>query len=221
MSIKINHQRGVVLILALVILLVMTMIGVSAMQSSTLNEKMAGNMNQRNMAFQAAEAALRAAESFLEPETSLPTFDNTGANIGLRPAISNFNVNLMNYWLNVYDWIATNGGNDAGSVLYTGTWDPALDIQSRYVIERLPFITMSCILVGSNSAGSIIAPVTNYWYRITTRGMGGIDNAVVILQANYRKSSVGTSINLTTGNGNSCQSTAAAASGRQSWTQLR
>ena len=59
------RQRGSALIIALVFLLVMTLIGVTAMQGTSQQESMAGNMRDRNLAFQAAEAALRAGETWL------------------------------------------------------------------------------------------------------------------------------------------------------------
>ena len=52
-------QAGVVLVTSLIILLVMTMIGVTAMQSTMLDERMAGNQKDSALAFEAAEAALR------------------------------------------------------------------------------------------------------------------------------------------------------------------
>lgn len=58
-------QRGSALIIALVFLLAMTLIGVTAMQGTTQQESMAGNMRDRNLAFQAAEAALRGGEEWL------------------------------------------------------------------------------------------------------------------------------------------------------------
>ena len=58
-------QRGSALIIAMVFLLVMTLIGVTAMQGTSRQESMAGNVRDRNLAFQAAEAALRAGEDWL------------------------------------------------------------------------------------------------------------------------------------------------------------
>ncbi len=57
-----HHQTGAALIISMILLLVMTLIGVTAMQSTVLEEKMAGNFRDRDVAFQAAEAALRYAE---------------------------------------------------------------------------------------------------------------------------------------------------------------
>ncbi|MCF6251350.1 MAG: PilX N-terminal domain-containing pilus assembly protein [Methylococcaceae bacterium] len=61
-----KKQAGVVLVVSLIMLLLLTLIGVSGMQSTGLEEKMAGNKRNRNLAFQAAEAALRHAENYIE-----------------------------------------------------------------------------------------------------------------------------------------------------------
>ena len=58
-------QQGAVLIFGLILLLALTLIGISSMQGSVFNEKMAGNSRDRNFAFQAAESALRDGELWL------------------------------------------------------------------------------------------------------------------------------------------------------------
>lgn len=50
-----KNQKGAVLAISLIILLLMTIIGVSAMQGTTLQEKMAGNLRDYNLAFQAGK----------------------------------------------------------------------------------------------------------------------------------------------------------------------
>lgn len=62
----IRAQRGIVLVTSLIFLLVLTLIGVTAMQGTTMQERMSGNMQDRNVAFQAAEVALRAGEGWLQ-----------------------------------------------------------------------------------------------------------------------------------------------------------
>lgn len=56
-------QSGAALPVALVMLLISTIIGLSSMRSATQQEKMSSNMYDRSLAYQAAEAALRAAET--------------------------------------------------------------------------------------------------------------------------------------------------------------
>jgi|GEM_PF-1930963 len=55
-----QKQTGVALFVALIMLLVLTVIGLSASQRSTLQERMAANMHLDNMTFSAAESALGA-----------------------------------------------------------------------------------------------------------------------------------------------------------------
>ncbi|MDC3742638.1 pilus assembly protein PilX [Pseudomonas syringae pv. syringae] len=57
------RQRGMVLLVSLVFLLLLTLLGISSMQNATLQEKMAGSVVVRNVSFQAAEAQLRLGES--------------------------------------------------------------------------------------------------------------------------------------------------------------
>jgi type IV pilus assembly protein PilX len=56
------RQRGVVLFVVLVLLLILSYLGLTAMQESTAEERMSGNLRDRNVALQAAELALRDAE---------------------------------------------------------------------------------------------------------------------------------------------------------------
>jgi type IV pilus assembly protein PilX len=58
-----HQQSGIVLIVSFIILLLLTIIGVSGMKVTGLEEKMAGNDRDQNVAFQSAEAALRAGEA--------------------------------------------------------------------------------------------------------------------------------------------------------------
>ncbi len=57
-----RHQSGAVLVIGLILLVVLTLLGVQGMRTNVAQERMAFNMRERNLAFQAAEAALRAGE---------------------------------------------------------------------------------------------------------------------------------------------------------------
>ena len=58
-----TKQQGAVLVMALVMLTVLTLIGVSSMSSSTLELKVAGNTQQHDIAFQAAQSVIDIAAS--------------------------------------------------------------------------------------------------------------------------------------------------------------
>ncbi|EHQ53727.1 Tfp pilus assembly protein PilX [Ectothiorhodospira sp. PHS-1] len=75
----VNAQTGSALIIALIFLLLITMIGVTAMQSTTMQERMAGNLRDGYLAFEAAEAALREGETWLDNGNNMLTADVTAA----------------------------------------------------------------------------------------------------------------------------------------------
>lgn len=69
-----GSQRGAVLVVSLLLLLVMTLLALGASQSTRLQERMAGNQRDIDVALQAAEASLRGAERVLAPAaTTLAT----------------------------------------------------------------------------------------------------------------------------------------------------
>jgi type IV pilus assembly protein PilX len=59
------RQRGAVLFVSLILLLILTLIGVTAARMQTVEERMAQNDDNHQLALQAAEAALRYGETLL------------------------------------------------------------------------------------------------------------------------------------------------------------
>ncbi len=60
-----NSQQGAILIVALIMLLLVTIIGLASIRGTSLQERMAGNLRDQELALQAAEAALRQGESIV------------------------------------------------------------------------------------------------------------------------------------------------------------
>lgn len=83
------RQRGVALLVALIFLVILTLLGLTAMQSSVLEEKMAGNMRDRAIAMDAAYAALRDFERDIrgkKPDaTDCEWWENRCRPFGTRP----------------------------------------------------------------------------------------------------------------------------------------
>ncbi|WP_295879925.1 PilX N-terminal domain-containing pilus assembly protein [uncultured Thiohalocapsa sp.] len=75
-----RRERGAVLIVGLVILLVVTMIGISGQGSTVLQERLAGNMRQNNIALQAAEAGLQVGLTYIEEQNLPITATDSGTN---------------------------------------------------------------------------------------------------------------------------------------------
>jgi type IV pilus assembly protein PilX len=165
------RQRGAALIVSLIILLVITMLGLTAIQNSSLQERMATTMVDRSIAFEAAEAALRDAQDWLDAQATRPATGNTG-----RPDVWEGNGALLNAigaeaeaW-SVAEW-AAHSRTYSRSV-------PGASERPRYVIEELQFIPDSL------EAGSTVGV---WYYRVTARALGGSANAETLLQATLRK----------------------------------
>ncbi len=161
------YQSGAVLIISLIMLLLLTLIGTTSMQSTLLEEKMAGNMRQRNLAFQAAEAALRDAEQFIQSENVAfnplklngGPFQGNSCSSGLCPTPTATSVS--------FNW--TGNGR-----LYNGTISSELFQQPRYIIELIS-------TEPSTDSSRIYAT-----FRISAFAWGGDANAASQLQTIYK-----------------------------------
>ncbi|OYW64503.1 MAG: hypothetical protein B7Z32_07190 [Hydrogenophilales bacterium 12-64-13] len=153
-----SGQQGVTLIVALIFLAILTLLGITVARTTSLEERMAGNTRDRDIAFQAAEAALRDAAEQLETNYLDDPFD--GGTAGLVDVTGAPHANSQAYWSG-YDW-------EGDALESTVAIDAAVGAvpAPRYVIEK-------------RGAGD---PA---YYRITVRGQGTNPNTVVILQAEY------------------------------------
>ena len=156
-----SHQSGAVLIVSLIMLLLLTLIGITGSQVTSLEEKMAGNSKDYNLAFQAAESALRAGEA------ATANIAASGYYTGSTQPI---------------DWANTKVVTYSGGTLY-GTYQAP-----KYIIET-PTTTAgsSTGAGGSLEAGMSGGSTGISWYRITARGMGGTANAMVTVQSIYKR----------------------------------
>jgi len=159
-----SKQTGAVMAISLIILLLLTLIGVTGMRSTLMQERMAGNDRDRNQAFQLAEAGLRDGEAYL----SLPvvgTFSTTVNSNGRYVA----KTDGTSWWNNSAVWSGS-AGSVAGSL--SGV---------KYIVEELQTI------IGSEGSLEAGLPGLSKYYRITARGESGNSSAVVILQSVYKR----------------------------------
>jgi type IV pilus assembly protein PilX len=175
-----SHQRGAVLVVALLMLLVMTVLGVTAMQMSRSEERMAGNSRDINLAFQGAEAGLRDGEERLRPLLAAPTVCSTApCNFWAKDIMP---ADLRNQLLS---WWTTNGREYgvAGTQEVTDTTrDP------RVVIEELGFLSDSL----SPPPGEYGAQSGRTFYRVTSGSTGAsaaalTDPPMAVLESTYAK----------------------------------
>ncbi|MFJ3483596.1 PilX N-terminal domain-containing pilus assembly protein [Pseudomonas sp. NPDC090202] len=102
-----NTQRGVVMVVCLVFLLLLSLLAVSSMQNATLQEKVAGSLRLRDATFQQAEALLRQGE-LQTFGSALPACSTPAQCLPPAEALT-LTTGGMNGRSGI-DWVATQGG---------------------------------------------------------------------------------------------------------------
>ncbi len=169
-----NRQKGAAIFMALVMLLVMTIIGITASQTTTLEEKMAGNLRDQTLALQAGEAALRWTETWVGDQAVEPNAVSLCASACDDTV---WDLNTLNL-TSAAVWSTANvRSNYAG--LATGPGMVAAVPKS--VVEEHSFIKDSLNEGKQNdTAGQM-------FYRLTADGTGGTTSAQALLQSTYSR----------------------------------
>ncbi len=173
-----HRQRGAALIVSLMILLIMTIIGISAMSTTTMEERMSDNNKQRQLAFQAAETALRTGEAWLAANINLVTdlqAQFVGANglYAARPTVVGGTITAPGF--DIYDESAWSGNG----VTVTTTLMP-YQPPPRYIIEYVG-------RVGQPPLDYTQPDVRQYGFRITAIGWGTDSGARYMAWSNFRR----------------------------------
>lgn len=156
-----QSQTGVALPIVMILLIVIAVLATSGMRDTAMQERMAGNMRDREAAFQAAEAALREGETWLQanqmtalshaPMTQVTAMQWDGvspAPIGTRPGLYPTGSELQ---------------LSADPVYYVGPPD----------------------LLWANAGVEVGIESPRYLYPVIARGVGGTDNTVVVLKTMF------------------------------------
>ncbi len=166
------HERGAAMVIALVMLLVLTLLATASARMTLMEERMTGNTQDRNIAFQAAEASLRAGEAQAQLPV-LPIFDNNASGL--------YEATLPGddpRWSTV-EW------GEAADVLVYDELDDApgslADASASYIVEQLPPVPEP----GETLKIKEIEDGT--YYRVTARGVGVSGNATVTLQTTFKR----------------------------------
>jgi type IV pilus assembly protein PilX len=173
-----RQQQGAALLVALILLVLMTLLGISALQSGALEERMAGHTYDRSISFQSAEAALRETETYLNALATKPVVLATDPQCKSFAGVSpNPSINVCRaptdgteFWKDAADDKWTNATKvSSGSV----------DLTPQYIIEYLG-ATFTCL---PQTPGIASDPGNCKRYRITVKSNAGDDRANVTLQS--------------------------------------
>jgi len=174
--IEYKNQTGSALIVSLSILLVLTILGVSAMRTTSLEEKMAGNSRDAQVAFEAAEAALREGEKFIDDSLNDGAYvDSTILGAGLYKA---------SVVLSADAWTEE------------AKWGVAIQVPYSTDVARLPRFMVQIVESKKGTGGAAdLGDAYSYdedsdkeiFYQITARGTGISPNSRAMLQSYYTK----------------------------------
>ncbi len=167
-----HTQSGVTLVVSLVMLVSMTILGITSIQSTRTEISMAGNLRESGLTFNAAEAGLRAAEAFVDNSVSKTIYADPST--GLYDDSDN-DPDYM-------DYLTWNTSQPAGTTL-------------AHVIEQPEFIVkylgdrsqneVAAVNIGGYGSGQPGTTVSNF--RITAKGTGQSGNARRFVQSYFGK----------------------------------
>ncbi len=177
-------QRGISLVTTLVFMLAALVLGVSVMGVSVMQERIIGNTKDRDLALQAAEAALRDAEADISTGsiTAATVFtDACTSGLCTRPTFRATPDSRPVDQQTGFSWTTASKVRTYGQFTGGATFMPTIVAsQPVYVIEA----PVPVLIPGSSLAmGSM--PPNGRGFRITARATGARPESVVILQEIY------------------------------------
>ncbi len=165
-----NKQKGATLIVGLVLMLIMTLIGLTSMKNTALEEKMAASLRNKSLSEGGAESALRAAEDFLwnyyATSNGVALIADETATFGVytlgAPDVIAFRADRE--WRN----LGTEHHHD-----FTSEEDASLKLNPRYIIEEISGGAGNVGLAefGDDGYGGSAGLLRNY--RITAKSVSG------------------------------------------------
>jgi type IV pilus assembly protein PilX len=179
-AVRPRAQKGAALVTSLLLLLVLTIIGITAMQMTRMQERMAGNTRDLNLAFQGAEAALRNGEALIGAQPNKPDecnvlpceFWQAGASLVANPAAGN------DPWWDMYANEYEASG-DRATLTHEMT---ELKADPRFVVQYITRVP-DTLTVGEGGG----APPGRDFYQVTGRSIGGSGKANTVLQSTFAR----------------------------------
>ncbi len=184
------RQSGMSLFPALMFLLVLAVIGVSALNSTLMQEKMVSNTKDANVAFQAGESGLRDAEADVVKNISAGTLFSSACASGLCtppstwPSPSSLDISKAIDWSNAA--LTRRYGAYTAAPILAG-----VAAQPQYVIEKLSALPVGpggSVGIGCGSPACVHSGGAAY--RLTVLATGARPETRVILQSTFLMSNL-------------------------------
>jgi type IV pilus assembly protein PilX len=187
---SIHRQRGTALVTSLLLLLILTVVGITAMQVTRMQERMAGNTRDLNLAFQGAEAALRNGEDMIAAQAFAPA-PSAGVCTAAPCKFWDANASAVANPETRNDTWWTGGTSPPVPIEYEAsgnhTATPTVDMDGlahdpSFVVEYLTEVA-DPLSVGSGDG----PPSSRFFYQVTAASPGATANATTVLQSTYAR----------------------------------
>lgn len=173
MSMQYSHkQSGMTLVVSLIILISLTILGLTSMQATRTEVSMAGNLRESGIAFNAAEAGLNSAENFVADSISKNAFADPGSGLYSKTDED------PDYFADA-TWVGAQ---------FDSTSLPHVIEQPGFIIKYLGDRSQNeaaAVNIGGYGSGLPGKTVSNF--RITSKGLGQTINAPRLVQSYYGK----------------------------------
>jgi type IV pilus assembly protein PilX len=176
-----HKQQGIALVISLIILVSLTMLGLTSIQRTTVDLAMAGNQRETGLMFQAAEVGLIAAEDSIDASNSNVDFDDPGN--GLYEVQADDPAYFSPDYFDGGLWGSSSTEADTDMETDFGIKD-----EPRFMVEYLGDRDQNALhkpniaSYGSLPPGDIVSI-----YRSTARGVGMTGNSFRYVQSYYGK----------------------------------
>jgi type IV pilus assembly protein PilX len=194
-----SDEGGFVLVMSLVFLLLLTIIGVTAMNTTSLEEKMAHNVKDKTLSLQGADSAVTMLNNWLDDKEQTPALisSNFFDPVSLPTGLYRTSLSTPPEWVNTA-WQTASSGNflvypavpvsatapfGPSPVTLTTNFDTIFADRPRYILEHARSID-NCAHEKLD-AGSDRDPCNVL--RFTARAVGGTNTAVSMSQVMYNK----------------------------------
>lgn len=181
-----RRQSGAVLIVSMLLLLVITVLALGASQSTRLQERMAGSQRNYDLAFQAAEAGVRAGERMVDPK-SMTAPPPPCSDISKGPCLvyeRGYLDSFVSYEEQAYQprswWTERAQSYSTTPNQISGTAGVGLaKADPQFYIEEVQEVPDALSVPPTGP------PPSRVYYRIIARGEGGTENAQVVIHSTY------------------------------------
>jgi len=157
-----RRQRGISLLVVLLLLVVMSVLGVAVLRSSAMQERMSANLRDRSLATQAVEAALQAGRAALAADPQWRTTELSPGDACINGVCPPFTTEAAAVWRDVPAWQGV-----------------ATEYAIEYLGQNQAALETGGVISGSEPELTNMGPM----FRITARTEPGSGRALVVLQS--------------------------------------